>query len=46
MKIVVNTPSGRTGRVVADRLLNAQENVVIISREPTEVEDLILLSLA
>ncbi len=41
MKIVVNTPSGRTGRVVADRLLNAQENVVIISREPTEVEDLV-----
>jgi uncharacterized protein YbjT (DUF2867 family) len=37
MRIVVNTPSGNIGHVVTDRLLQANEDVVIISRHPEKV---------
>ncbi len=41
MNIVVNTPAGNIGRVVADQLLRAKENAVIISRHPQEVQNLV-----
>jgi uncharacterized protein YbjT (DUF2867 family) len=41
MKIVINTPAGNIGRVVVDQLLRAKENVVIISRHPKKVADLV-----
>lgn len=41
MRIVINTPSGNIGRVVVDRLLQAKEDVVIISRNPKKVADLV-----
>jgi uncharacterized protein YbjT (DUF2867 family) len=37
MKIVINTPAGNVGRVVTDQLLQAKEEVVIISRHPVQV---------
>ena len=37
MRIVVNTPAGNIGRVVVDRLLDAKDNVVIITRHPEKV---------
>lgn len=41
MKIVVNTPSGNIGRSVVNALLLANEEVVIISRHPNKVADLV-----
>ena len=41
MKIVINTPAGNVGRVVTDQLLQAKEEVVIISRHPEKVADLV-----
>ncbi len=41
MKIVINTPVGNVGRVVTDQLLQAKEEVVIISRHPEKVADLV-----
>jgi hypothetical protein len=39
--IVINTPAGNTGRVVSDQLLQAKEQLVIISRHPQKVSDLV-----
>ena len=41
MKIVINTPAGNVGRLVTDQLLQAKEEVVIISRHPEKVADLV-----
>lgn len=41
MKIAINTPAGHVGRVVADHLLRAKEDVVIMSRHPEKVGDLV-----
>src|SRR5260370_35979007 len=41
MKIVINTPAGNVGRVVTDQLLQAKEEVVIISRHPEKVAALV-----
>jgi len=41
MKIVINTPAGNVGRVVTDQLLQAKEEVVIISRHPERVTDFV-----
>ena len=41
MKIVINTPAGPVGRVVTDHLLQAKEEVVIISRHPEQVTDFV-----
>ncbi len=41
MKIVINTPAGNVGRVVTDQLLQAKEEVVIISRHPEKVADFV-----
>ena len=41
MRIVVNTPAGNIGQVVTEQLLEAQEDVVIISRHPSNVTDLV-----
>ena len=41
MKIVINTPAGNVGRVVTDQLLQAKEEVVIISRHPEKVTFLV-----
>src|SRR2546428_6484528 len=41
MKIVINTPSSHIGKVVTDKLLEAKENVVIISRHPEKVTDFV-----
>ena len=41
MKIVVNTPAGNIGRSVVEQLLAAKETVVIISRNPAKVADLV-----
>lgn len=41
MKIVINTPAGKIGRVVTDRLLGAGNNVTIISRHPDKVADFV-----
>jgi NAD(P)H-binding len=41
MRSVVNTPDGNIGRVVTEQLLEAQEDVVIISRHPSNVTDLV-----
>jgi uncharacterized protein YbjT (DUF2867 family) len=41
MRIVVNTPAGNIGRVVTQQLLEAGENVVIISRHPSKVADMV-----
>jgi len=41
MRIVVNTPAGNIGRVVTQQLLEAGEDVVIISRHPSKVMDLV-----
>jgi uncharacterized protein YbjT (DUF2867 family) len=40
-KIVINTPTGKVGRVVTDHLLQAKEQVVIISRHPEKVTDFV-----
>jgi len=40
MRIVVSTPTGNIGSVVADRLLDAGAEVVAIHRDPTKVEHL------
>ena len=37
MRVVVNTPSGKIGSVVTDRLLSAGERVTVISRNPEKV---------
>ncbi len=37
MRIVVNTPAGNIGRVVTDQLLLADQDVVMISRNPAKV---------
>lgn len=41
MNIVINTPAGNIGRVVANRLLLAGNDVTMISRNPTKVQYLI-----
>jgi NAD(P)H-binding len=41
MRIVVNTPAGNIGQVVTEQLLEAQEDVGIISRHPSNVTDLV-----
>src|ERR1700730_941795 len=41
MKIVINTPAGNVGRGVTDQVLQTQEEVVIISRHPEKVADLV-----
>ena len=41
MKIVINTPAGNIGRIVANQLLNARKEIVIISRRPEKVTDLV-----
>jgi uncharacterized protein YbjT (DUF2867 family) len=41
MRIVINTPSGNIGKVVVDQLLKENEEVVIISRNPTKVADFV-----
>ena len=41
MKIVVNSPAGNIGRVVTEQLLQAAEDVVIISRNPDKVAPLV-----
>jgi uncharacterized protein YbjT (DUF2867 family) len=41
MKIVVNTPAGNIGRSVVDQLLKADQSVVIISRHPNKVAELV-----
>jgi len=41
MKIVVNSPAGNIGRVVTEQLLQAAEDVVIISRNPDKVARLV-----
>lgn len=41
MRITVNTPAGHIGRVVVEQLLAANETVVIISRHPAKVADLV-----
>jgi uncharacterized protein YbjT (DUF2867 family) len=40
MRIVVSTPTGNIGSVVADRLLNAGVDVVAIHRNPAKIEGL------
>ena len=40
MRIVVSTPTGNIGSVVADRLLDAGADVVAVHRDPEKVEDL------
>jgi uncharacterized protein YbjT (DUF2867 family) len=40
-KIAINTPAGKVGRVVTDHLLQAKEQVVIISRHPEKVTDFV-----
>jgi len=39
MKVVVNTPAGNIGRVVVDALLEAKQDLVIISRHPEKVAE-------
>ena len=39
MRIVVSTPTGNIGSVVADRLLDAGADVVAVHRDPEKVED-------
>src|ERR1051325_3477078 len=41
MKFVVNTPSGNIGHRVTGQLLDAGEEVTIISRHPAKVEDFV-----
>jgi uncharacterized protein YbjT (DUF2867 family) len=41
MRFVINTPSGNIGKVVVDRLLQQNEEVILISRNPSKVEDFI-----
>lgn len=41
MKIVVNTPAGNIGRALVARLLESNQAVVIISRHPDKVSDLV-----
>jgi uncharacterized protein YbjT (DUF2867 family) len=41
MKIVINTPSGKVGRIAAERLLLEKQELVIISRNPEKVSDLV-----
>jgi uncharacterized protein YbjT (DUF2867 family) len=41
MRFVINTPSGNIGKVVVDQLLQQNEEVVIISRNPSKVEDFV-----
>ena len=41
MKIVINTPAGYVGRVVTDLLLQAQEEVILMSRHPEKVADFV-----
>ncbi|GHO90364.1 NmrA family transcriptional regulator [Reticulibacter mediterranei] len=41
MRIVINTPSGNVGRLVTDQLLQTKEEVVIISRHPEKVANLV-----
>src|SRR5579859_3420012 len=41
MKIVINTPAGNVGRGLTNQLLQAKEEVVIISRHPEKVADLV-----
>lgn len=41
MKIVINTPAGHIGRVVAEQLLGTTAEVVIISRHSEKVADLV-----
>ena len=41
MKIVINTPAGHAGRIVTDLLLQAKEEVVIMSRHPEKVADFV-----
>jgi uncharacterized protein YbjT (DUF2867 family) len=40
MKIVVTTPTGNIGRVVADSLIRAGEKPILIARDPSKVKDL------
>jgi uncharacterized protein YbjT (DUF2867 family) len=41
MKIVINTPAGNIGRVVTEKLLQAKQDVVIITRHPEKVQKFI-----
>ncbi len=41
MKIVINTPAGNVGRGVTNQLLQVKEEVVIMSRHPEKVVDLV-----
>lgn len=41
MRVVINTPSGKIGSIVAERLLDAGEEIVIISRHPEKLTGLI-----
>lgn len=41
MRIVINTPAGHVGRIVADQLLQVEEDIVIISRHPAKVADMV-----
>jgi len=41
MSIVINTPGGNIGRALTEKLLAAGEQVVIISRNPSKVSDLV-----
>ena len=41
MSIVINTPSGNIGRALADLLLDAGEEITVISRSTDKVKDLV-----
>jgi uncharacterized protein YbjT (DUF2867 family) len=41
MKIVINTPAGNIGRVVANQLLDAMHEVIVISRHPANCAQLV-----
>lgn len=41
MRIAVNTPAGNIGREVVHELLQAKQDVVMISRNPTKIADLV-----
>lgn len=41
MSIVVNTPSGNIGRALVQRLLDARQQVVLISRNPDKVAEFV-----
>ena len=43
MSIVINTPTSNIGRALATRLLDAGENVTVLSREKKKVDELVRL---